>query len=388
MNDHTQTRILLVDDDAAIANLLRTLLTGLGYQLTVARTGEEALTQAQRQPPDLVLLDVLLPGMDGYTLCRKLRQHPATCNVPILMLTARAETADKLAGFNAGADDYLTKPFEPQELVYRVRALLARAHPSPPFAEQGYRHESRQGRIVAVFGAKGGVGKTTIAVNLAIALARDGKTQVALMDGDFFFGDVGVHLNLSPSRSIVDLLEHVDDLDEIVLNRVLIRHESGVRVLLAPYHPEQAEQIGEEHVRKILRALAAAFDCLVVDCQASYDDLTLTILEQADQIMLVLTPEIGPVKNTSVFFDLAAKIGIEQSRIQLVLNRADSEVGIAPSEIERALQKPVVLRLKSGGRAVVLSVNRGLPIVMHQPQHPFSQQILRVAEVVRMPVHA
>jgi pilus assembly protein CpaE len=114
----------------------------------------------------------------------------------------------------------------------------------------------------------------------------------------------------------------------------------------------------------------------------------LTLLESADQIAIVLTPEMGAVKNTSTFIDLAAQLNIPSHKIQVVLNRANSEVGIAAPEIERALQKPIPLRLNSGGRPVVLSVNRGVPLVVEQPQNPFSQQMARIAENLRAPTLA
>lgn len=381
MSQNPTPTILVVDDDPAITNLLNVLLSKLGYQIVLAKTGEEGLNKALRHPPDLAILDVMLPGMDGYMLCRKLRQNPPTRLLPILVLTSQAETADKLAGFNAGADDYLTKPFEPTELVYRVKGLLARSQSSATEAKS-----KQHGTIIAIFGTKGGVGKTTFAVNLGVAFARLPKTRVALLDGDFSFGDVGVHLNLSPSRTILDLLSRLSELDVSILNQVMLRHDSGARVLLSPYSPVEAELIKPEHVEAVLHALREQFEYVIVDCPSVYDDRTLVILERADQIVLLLTPEIGPVKNTSLFFDLAEKLGIASNKVHVILNRANSEVGIAAPEIERVLQQPIPLRLMSGGRAVVLSVNRGLPIVLEQPQHPFSQQIVHIMELLRNPV--
>lgn len=382
MSQTAATRILAVDDDPTIGKLLTLVLTQSGYQVTVANTGEQALQLAAEHPPDLAILDVMLPGLNGYAVCRQLRQNPATNLLPILMLTAQGETRDKLAGFEAGADDYLTKPFEPSELAYRVKALLARSQMPSILAVN---KPVQRGKRWAVFGAKGGVGKTTLAVNLAIALARVRTLRVALVDTDFEFGDISAHLNLAPSRTILDLIPRVDDMDERLTAQVLIRHESGVHVLLGPYRPEQAERVTPAALEKILTYLTETYDFVITDCASNYDERTLTQLEQADQIVMVLTPEIGPVKNTSTFLELAEKIGIPAHRLRLVLNRANSEVGIAAPEIERALQKPVPLRLMSGGRPVVISVNRGKPILLEQPQHPFSQQVARIADTLRTP---
>lgn len=378
-----EPRILIVDDDPTISKLLMLVLEQAGFRAVGAPTGEAAYRLATTEKFDLAILDVMLPGMDGYTLCRKLRQTPSTSLMPILILTAQGDTRDKLAGFNAGADDYLTKPFEPMELGYRVKALLARSQPQPA----GAKLRTQRGQLWTVFGAKGGVGKTTLAVNVAVELAKDPNLRVVLVDADFAFGDIGAHLNLSPSRTILDLVPRVDDMDEELLRQVLIRHESNVRVLLAPYRPEDEERISAEAVQKIVDMLVSVSDYVIADCAASYDDRTLNLLEHADQIIMVLTPEMGPVKNTSTFLDLARQLGIPAHRIHVVLNRADSAVGVAAAEIEHALQKEIPLRLVSGGRPIVLSANRGVPIVLDQPLYPFSQQIMRVVDTVRAASH-
>jgi pilus assembly protein CpaE len=384
MSSNPTTRILIADDDAIIRELVGLVLHQEGFQVLPAKTGEEALSLAMRRQPDLCILDVMMPGTDGYTVCRHLRTNESTRLMPILILTAQAEARDKLAGFEAGADDYLTKPFDPAELVLRVKALLARSQMSKISANKNV----RRGKIWTVFGAKGGVGKTMTAVNLAIALAREPNTSIALVDADFSFGDLSAHLNLAPSRTILDLLPYLDELDEELLAKVMIRHESNVRVLLGPYRPQDAERVTPEALQHILQALIEYFDYVLVDCACSYDDRTLALLDNADLILMLLTPEIGPVKNASTFLELANELEISPSKIQLILNRANSEVGIAAAEIERALQKAIPMRLISGGRPVVMSVNRGVPMLLEQPQHPFSQQITRFANQLKAPVLA
>lgn len=374
-----KTHILVVDDDDTIGKILELVLEEQGFQVLVAHSGEEGLKLASAHAPDMAILDVMLPGMDGYTLCRKLRAMPTTRLLPILMLTAQSETRDKLTGFDAGADDYVTKPFDPQELVLRVKALMARSQ--MPQAATG--KPAERGQVVAVFGAKGGVGKTTLAVNVAVALAKLKNLRVALVDADFSFGDVGTHLNVAPSRTILDLATRIDDLDEEVLRKVLVRHESGVNLLMAPYHPEDAERISPEVMMRIIERLVMVHDVVMLDCAAAYDERTLTVLERADQILMILTPEMGPIKNTSTFLGLTQKMEMPATKISLVLNRANSEGAIPAAEIERALQKPIPAQVASGGRAVVLSVNQGLPLVLTEPQHPFSLQVVRLAELVR-----
>ncbi len=369
-------RILIVDDSLVITEVLHQLLTGQGYDVERANTGEEAYERAVCQPPDMIVSDLVLPGMDGYQLCRRLRQNPATRSLPILMVTAQDEIQDKVAGFESGVDDYLTKPFEPEELVYRVKGLLGRAKSR----SQSVMMPGERGRTIAFFGGKGGVGKTTLAVNLAVAIQRRAGKRVALFDADFCFGDVGVHLGLPQERNVIDLIKYINDLTPELADDVLATHDSGVRVLLNPARPEEADLIDPAHVRRLLHFLADLYDYVVVDCQPSYDERMLVVLEQADEILLVITPEIGPIKNTSHFLNLAARLGLALDKIHIILNRANSDVGIGLGEIERTLKHRVAYQIVSGGRPVVVSVNRGAPIVLSQGDHPLAQQVMRMAD--------
>ncbi len=366
--------LLIVDDDDAVAEMLEVMLRNAGYEVRRAVSGEEALQQIYKAPPDALICDVLLPGIDGYTLCKRVRQHPLTKTLPILMLTAQGDISAKIAGFEAGANDYLAKPFEPPELVYRVKNLLARAASEAPSAPL------RRGKIIAVFGAKGGVGKTTMAVSLALAIRLRTRQRVIIVDADLTFGDIAVHLNIAPTRSIVDIVRSGDEIEREMVNQVLLPHPSGLQALLAPPRPEEAELVSPDHITRILDLLAVSADYVVVDCQTSYDDRTLSVFDRADHVLLVITPEIGPLKNTSLFLNLANQLGINPNAISIVLNRANSGVGIGVSEIERVLRRKINFHVISGGQPVVTSVNRGIPLILEQPKHPFVQQMLYIGD--------
>jgi pilus assembly protein CpaE len=366
--------LLIVDDDDAVAEMIELMLRNAGYEVRRAASGEEALQQIFKAPPDALICDVLLPGIDGYTLCKRVRQHPLTRTLPILMLTAQGDISAKIAGFEAGANDYLAKPFEPPELVYRVKNLLTRftsETPSTPLP---------RGKIIAVFGAKGGVGKTTIAVSLALAIRLRTRKRVIMVDADLTFGDVAVHLNIAPTRSIVDIVRGGDEIEQEMVTQVLLSHPSGLQALLAPPRPEEAELVNAEHMTRILDLLAVSADYVIVDCQTSYDDRTLSVFDRADHVLLVITPEIGPLKNTSLFLTLANQLGIDQQAISIVLNRANSSVGIGVGEIERVLRRKINFHVISGGQPVVTAVNRGTPLILEQPKHPFVQQILYLGD--------
>ncbi len=306
--------------------------------------------------------------------CKRVRQHPLTRTLPILMLTAQGDISAKIAGFEAGANDYLAKPFEPPELIYRVKNLLTRFTGETPSTSLP------PGKIIAMFGAKGGVGKTTNAVSLALAIRLRTRKRVIIGDADRNFGDVAVHLNIAPTRSIVDIVRGGDEIEQEMVTQVLLSHPSGLQALPAPPRPEEAELVNVEHITWILDLLAVSADYVIVDCQTSYDDRTLSVFDRADHVLLVITPEIGPFKNTSLFLNLANQLGIDQQAISIVLNRANSGVGIGVGEIERVLRRRINLHVISGGQPVVTAVNRGTPLILEQSKHPFVQQILYLGD--------
>ncbi len=376
MSPGNAIRILIVDDDPTTRRLVGMVLSGDKYDVVESATGEAALEATTSQEFQLAIVDIMLPGMDGFALCRALRQHPSTRTLPILLLTAKDSLNDKMVGFEAGANDYLVKPFHPTELTYRVKSLLAGknavAVPGPAPA---------RGQAICIFGTKGGTGKTMLSVNLAIAFSELGK-RTALFDADLFFGDAGEHLNLPPSRSIMDWVTKLDTVEPGSIDSALVTHTSGIHVLLSPFRPEQSDRVSPNHMKQTLTALTARYDFVVVDCPASYEERVLAILDQADVILLVVTPEIGSLKSMRIFLEVSSRLGLDSSRFRILLNRFDSNVGIKPEEIERALQRDIYFRLASGGRAVALSINRGVPILIGSPNHALSQQIRRIASAL------
>lgn len=373
-------RALVVNPGTEQAEYVRWLLKHPGFEVVIANSGEDALLKCTQQPVDLVVLDAEMPGLDGYAVATELRHasRAALRSIPIVMLVDDIDVADKLAGLKAGVTEFFSRPLDTDTFVDGLQLLLTKEMPplSPELVDT-----SRKAFTIAVFGTKGGVGKTMISVNMALALqhALRAAGRTAIMDADFFFGDVGVHLNLPTTKSIVDLLPQVDTLDEYA-EEALVAHPSGLSVLLSPYYPEEAERIEPDHVRHIVAWLAERFHFVVVDCPPAYDERVLIVLEEADAILLIVTPEIGPLKNMSLFLDLAHKLGIASEKIYVVLNRSDSNVGIEMNTIERTIRHRVSFRVASGGRPVVLNVNRGTPILLKQPDHPVSRQIIKIAE--------
>ena len=316
-------KILIVDDDPNVQRLLQYTLKQEGYDVFVAADGAEGFRLWGTEAPDLILLDVMLPKLDGYQVAAKIRaEEGTTSHVPIIMLTAEREVEQKVRGLRAGADDYLIKPFHPAELLARIKSLLARFAPKdvllarPPL-----------GRLLSFYGAKGGVGTTTIAINAAIALHRELGRKVCLVDGNLQFGDHRVFLDLGLDRkSIVDIVT-APSMDQDLVRQILVKHDSGVDLLLAPPSPETAELVTPEHLPIILEHLRAMYDYVLIDIDKRMDDINLGIIEASDTVFVVMTADLSCLKNVRLVLETISHLGYESKKVQLVLNRSNAFTG-------------------------------------------------------------
>ncbi len=385
-------KVLIVDDIAETRDHLTKLL---GFESDVevvgaADSGRQALEMAGQLRPDVVLMDINMPDMDGIAATEQLAAEVPTAAV--VMMSVQGEADYLRRSMLAGAREFLVKPFSSDELVSSIRQVYTREREKQGrisitnvAAAQALTvaaaNDREPGQVIAVFSPKGGVGRTTIAVNLAVAAAVELGQRTVLVDGSFQFGDVGVLLNLNPkNKSIADLVPELDAVGEPEsIETFVINHSSGVRVLLAPPSPEMAETITPAGVRKIIEALRYANDIVVVDCTANFSDTTLAILDAADVILTALTLEITSIKNMRLFLEVADQLGYESSKIKLVLNRADSTLGIRVADVEHSIGRKVEHTIVSDGRSVVYALNRGVPFVLSNREAQVSQDIIRLA---------
>lgn len=391
-------RVLIVDDIAETRENLRKLLSFAPDIEVVgtAATGEEGVQLARELVPHVVIMDINLPGMDGITATERIvREVPAA---QIVILSVQGETGYMRRAMAAGARDFLVKPPSGDELMATIRrvyeigqAQAARMAPlqAVTAGPVGRPVAGRQGQLVVVFSPKGGVGCTTVAVNLAVALqTRLGAGQkVAIMDGSFQFGDVGVMLNLQTTRSIADLAVRVEEMDTDLLTSVLTPHASGIKALLAPPHPEAAEAFigadggmaeGSRRINAILDGLLSEFDLVVVDTWSMLNELTLTFLDRADLILMVITPLIPDIKDARHFLELADRLGYSREKIGLVINHSDRKTGLRLDQIERALI-PALAHIPYDERAGIIAANRGLPIATEEASRPIGQAFVHLA---------
>jgi pilus assembly protein CpaE len=387
-------KVLIVDDIAETRDHLTKLL---GFESDVevvgaADSGRQALEMAGRLRPDVVLMDINMPDMDGIAATEQLAAEVPTAAV--VMMSVQGEADYLRRSMLAGAREFLVKPFSSDELTASIRQVYTREREkqgritittaAAASAAHAAGRDREPGQVVAVFSPKGGVGRTTIAVNFAVAAASELGQKTVLVDGSFQFGDVGVLLNLNPkNKSIADLVPELEAGGEPEsIDTFVINHSSGVRVLLAPPSPEMAEMITPAGVRKILEALRATNDLVVVDCTANFSDTTLAILDAADVILTALTLEITSIKNIRLFLEVADQLGYEGSKIKLILNRADSTLGIRVADVEHSIGRKVDHTIVSDGRSVVYALNRGVPFVLSNREAQVSQDVLRLATAI------
>ena len=386
-------KVLIVDDIPETRDHLTKLL---GFEADVevvgaASGGPEAVQMASALRPDVVLMDINMPGMDGITATEKLAAEVPTAAV--IMMSVQGEADYLRRSMLAGAREFLVKPFSSDELTASIRQVWTREKekqsrfaPVVAAAEAGAAGGGEPAMVAAVFSPKGGVGRTTISVNVAVAAAQAGK-RVCLVDASFQFGDVGVLLNLNPrNKSIADLaseLQAGESYDS--LEPFLVTHSSGVRVLLAPPTPEQAELVNPPAVKRVLEMLRNEYELIVVDCPSSFNEATLAVLDEADMILTLLTLEITSVKNMRLFLEVCEQLGYGPDKIRLVLNRADSTLGIRVADVEHSIGRKVDHTIVSDGRSVVYALNRGVPFFVSNREAQVSQDIARLAAAVTGP---
>jgi pilus assembly protein CpaE len=386
-------RVLIVDDIPETREHLSKLLSFESDIEVVgaAGSGQEALELSGTLKPDVVLMDINMPGMDGISATEILANQLPTAAV--VMMSVQGEADYLRRSMLAGAREFLVKPFSSDELNASIRQVWAREREklsrfvavAPGAAAGGASTDGsgkEPGRIVAVFSPKGGVGRTTIAANLAVAAASLGQ-RVALVDASFQFGDIGVLLNLNPrNKSIADLAPELQAGSAESLDTFIIEHSSGVRVLLAPPSPEQAELIGANEVKKVIEKLREDHDIVVVDCPAAFDEPTLAVLDASDLILTLLTLEITSVRNVRAFLEVSEQLGYGKDHIRLVLNRADSTLGIRIGDVEHSIGRKIDHTIVSDGRSVVYALNRGVPFFLSNRDAQVSQDILRLAKTL------
>jgi pilus assembly protein CpaE len=369
-------KILIVDDDLDTLKLIGLMLQRQGYQISAANVPATALDKATSEQPDLIILDIMMPNMDGYEVARRLRANPSTSHIPIIMFTAKTTVDDKVAGFEAGADDYLTKPTHPAELASRVRVLLARAQARASVL-------SGHGHIVSCLGVKGGSGTTTLALNLAVAVAQKvGQGQVMLIELRPGQGTIGPQLDYPSASGLEDLLKRgVAGLTPRAIEGELFSHASGVRMLLSASRPtEHDEALTPELAETLVRNAATLVGYVFIDVGNGLSPLTQRLTGLSDQILLTVEPQRLSLDIAGPMFDNLHKLGVGPSRTQPVLiNRSPSSLQTPWQDVEEKLGHKLLGLVSPAPELAYQAGEAGAPMVLLQPESIFATQMRDIA---------
>lgn len=346
-----------------------------------ANNRESAFYMLAELLPNVVLVDDLI--QEGpYNLTEEITQRFMNMSVVIMSDAPLPESLRK--ALKVGARDVISKPVEPAALAEAIYAAYEYQKkrnvvmPSPWTGEEA-KHKAK---VITVFSTKGGVGKTTVAVNLAVTLAKQFEKRTVLWDLDLHHGVVAVATNIVQRRHFTDLLNDIQYLDEDLWESYLERHESGLMVLPAPFTPEFAEFLAAEHALKILSVARKRWDYIVVDTPSVFLEPVVEVLKQSELILLVGSLDLGSIKNLKACLMVMDKLNLSRARMKLVVNRVGVDFGVYLKDIESTLRLPVFATIPSDAKNVLTGLNLGIPAAYRFPDSEFGRSIQIMAEAV------
>jgi pilus assembly protein CpaE len=383
-----QITVLIVDD---IANTREDIKRLLYFEDDIevvgeARDGQEACALAAELRPDVILMDINMPRMDGIEATEHISVEVPESAIIIVSIQGEQEYLRK--AMSAGAREYLIKPFTASELADSIRRVseshrrrnlqLMTAKPATQPRKQAPR-----GKLITFFCTKGGVGKTTLASNLAVCLAQDTGKSVALLDLDLTAGDVTVMLNITARGTIADLVQEQDQIDFSLVDSFLVPHLSGAKILPAPASPEQAELVLVSHVEQIIKTLRDNLDYIIVDTSPLYSDINLAVLEGSDQVCLVLNQDLTSLRHVKSSLNILQTLSYGQ-RVNVLLNQHSSESGIKAADLEKTLSLSMAAIIPEDQKTVRTAINKGLPFVLTQANSKVSLSVRGLISILSL----
>lgn len=377
-------RILVIDDDVDTLRLVGLMLQRQGYQVIAASNGSQGLSKAFEERPNIILLDVMMPDMDGYEVTRRLRGNPATASIPILMFTAKTQLDDKVAGFEVGADDYLTKPTHPTELLSHVKTLLARNVPKKPEEMETFSRE-KHGYVIGVLAARGGLGVSTVAVNLAAGLFARTKADTILAELTPGQGTLGLDLGLPPQTGLSEILRGTTmEITREKVRSVLVPHGMGVKVLAASDNPRDVDLVSRtENFEALVVRLSTSARFVVLDLGSGLPTSVQKVLNLCASRLVVMEGMPNSINNTRLLLNELTAMKVDPGTISLILNnrqRSDAQIPLA--QVQERMGLPIAIALTPAPELFLQALRLHTSAVMAQPDNMTSQQFLRIADSI------
>jgi pilus assembly protein CpaE len=376
-------KILIIDDDVDTLKLVGLMLQKQGYQIVAANNGSQGLEQAETENPDLILLDVMMPEMDGYEVTKRLRANPLTANTPILMFTAKTQLDDKVTGFEAGADDYLTKPTHPSELNAHVKALLSRttkgkASTSPLPTE-------KRALTIGVLSPRGGQGVSTVAVNLGDALRLATKTEVIVAELRPGMGTIGPDMGEPNPKVLTELIStNLAEMTRQKIKEELFVHENGLRLLFGSVQPKDAALVNSiAPMEALVNRLSYLTPYLVLDLGAGLTPLIQKLATSCNLLFVVAEPVANAVAHSRMLIDDLAELGISKQIIKVVVvNRIRSDTQLNMAQMEEQLGQAPVVAITPAPELIYVSIRTKTTVISSRPDSLTAQQFTKLAAAV------
>lgn len=378
-------KTLILDEVATTRDSLKKLIE---YQaeleaVGLAGTGEEAIVQAKKLSPDIILMDANVRGGNGIDVIERLSVEVPAAAIIIMSPQGKQEYLQR--ALLAGAKNYLIKPFDNTELVNMVRQVYKQQQRLRNILRQGGPTSRQPGKVISVISNKGGAGKTTIAVNLAVALAERPDARVGILDANLQFGDVATYLNLAPRASIVDAVVEKDTLDETALETFMTPYNDRLSLLAAPARPEQAEAVTGGNMKAILSQMKKKYEVVVVDTATDLNEITLSVLDESDAIILLAGSDLPTLKNMKLCLEILQSLKYGDDKVHIVLNRANSAGGLSVQQVEKSLNLKFYATIPSDGKTVLPSINHGIPFVLANHHSAVAQTVFQLAQKLAPP---
>lgn len=374
-------KILIIDDDLDTLRLVGLMLQRQGYQITAATSGQQGLDKAFEDIPHLILLDIMMPDMDGYEVARRLRANSKTVDVPILMFTAKTQLDDKVAGFEVGADDYLTKPTHPSELQSHVKALLARAGKTAERAATA-QHE-QHGYVIGLMSARGGMGVSSLATNLAASLHRKFQADVVLAELTPGQGSLALDLGIAEDDGLANLLSKAPA--EITRNNVseqLIPHDAGFKALIASNHPRDFQLINQvSQYENLVARMSTLGRFIILDLGMGLPSYVQRLLPLIDELFVVFEGTSNTITHTRALINDLVELGTDKNHIAAVLNnRVRTESQMPWEEVQEQLEYSIAATMTPAPELFAQASRLKTPAVICQPESLTAQQINKLVE--------
>lgn len=375
-------KILIVDDDVETLRLVGLMLQRQGYEIAAASNGTQAIAMAQSELPDLIVLDIMMPDMDGYQVTKQLRGMSETSSTPILMFTAKSQVDDKVAGYDAGVDDYLTKPVHPAELVAHIKALLSRTRSRPAaevITEKGY--------LVGVTACRGGMGCSSMALNLAACMSQVTKAPTIAVELRPGQGTWGPDLGFNNAEGLNNLLQHKpSEINAQLIEQSLVSTGFGARLLLAPVNFGNMDFVGyADKILAIINAIALMKIPTFFDIGTGFLPGFDKICRKMDEIIILTEPQLVTVKRTKKFIEQLNTSNITGGKmIELVLfNRVRADIQMSSMQVTEELDgMPISVMIPPAPELANQASQKHAPMYTLQPEGLVSQQLMRLAEII------